>query len=413
MRMRGMPSLLAALACTAGGATAGGCGAQAEDGALGPLTVYVSSPLRGPAAPGGEDVRDGAELALEQAGGEAGGIGIEARFLDDTAGSGASARWSPAAVAENARAASQDTSAIAYIGDFESGATRVSLPITNQAMLPQVSAASTALDLVTDPEAESGPPPGLEPSGERTFLRVIPDDRVQAEAAAAWARELGARRVLIVNDGSDYGDVIAEEFSEQAETEGLSVIAERELAPRSGPGKGLGLLDTPGAYRADLIYLAGASRGLLPRFPPGAIPQAQPPPILLASDALLAAAERPLVDVFERSLRFTSSAQTPEQLPPAGQEFVTAFQDEYGRAPGPYAAYGYEAMALVLDAIERAGAQAEDRRAVLDALLATSDRDSVLGNYSITAVGDTTLETVAGYRVERGRPVFDRALKGP
>ena len=126
----------------------------------------------------------------------------------------------------------------------------------------------------------------------------------------------------------------------------------------------------------------------------------------MSSDAL--AGERALPDFL-----MTASAQDPEQLPPPGQDFAASFDSEYDRAPGPYAAYGYEAMALVLDAIERAGGEAEDRSAVLDELLATADRDSVLGTYSITAIGNTTLDAIAGYRVRDGQPVFDEPLAAP
>ena len=68
-----------------------------------PLTVYVSLPLRGPSAADGRDAADGARLALADAGGEAGGIAVEAIYLDDTAGAGR-ARWTPASAAANARA---------------------------------------------------------------------------------------------------------------------------------------------------------------------------------------------------------------------------------------------------------------------------------------------------------------------
>jgi branched-chain amino acid transport system substrate-binding protein len=392
---------------------AGACAAE-DDGATGPLTVFLSAPLRGEHGADGRDIADGARLAIEQAGGRAGDDEVGLEILDATAGPTQRAGWSAPAVARNARTAAQDTSAIAYIGDFESGATRVSLPITNQAVVPQISPASTALDLVVDPENPGEPPDELQPSGERTFMRVIPDDGVQADAAAAWARELDARSVLIVEDGSAYGESIAEEFSEQVAAEGISVIAERRLPQRKPRGSWLGALRAPGAFDADLVYLAGASPDLLPELSSGVTLAIRGrPPIMLASDALLPPATRRSLDLFSSFLRFTSSAQDPEQLPPAGEDFASAFRDEYGRAPGLYAAYGYEAMALVLDAIERAGAEAEDRRAVLDVLFATSDRESVLGTYSITAVGNTTLDAIAGYRIEGGEPVFDRALAPP
>lgn len=381
-------------ACVAAGLLVAGCGTAPDDQATGPLTVYLSVPLRGPTVPQGEDIRDGAELALEQAGGMAGDVEVDLTVLDDTAGGPKPARWSPAVVAENARMASQDTSAIAYIGDFESGATRVSLPITNQAMVPQVSPASTAINLVNNPEDEGEPPAELQPSGKRTFLRVIPDDRVQAEAAAAWARRLGVRTAATLSDGTAFGDAVVEEFAEAAAGRGIEVAESQAQGDL--------------ANRAELVYVGGEGNDAALRlhFAAAAVPDA----LLMSTHALAFLAG---ADELESRLRLTSSAQAPEQLPPAGQEFVTAFEDEYGRTPGPYAAYGYEAMALVLDAIERAGPEAEDRRAVLDALFATSDRESILGTYSITAVGDTTLEAVAGYRFEDGGPVFERALAPP
>ena len=88
------------------------------------------------------------------------------------------------------------------------------------------------------------------------------------------------------------------------------------------------------------------------------------------------------------------------------------YRDEYGRPPDPYAAYGYEAMAVVIDSIERAG-EPVDRSAAIDAFFDTVDRRSVLGTYSIDEVGNTTLDRMAGYRVRAGRPVFDAALRAP
>jgi branched-chain amino acid transport system substrate-binding protein len=385
-RLLRLPALLAVAGLIVGCST--GDAGEAE----GPLTIYVSTPLRGEHAPQGRAIANGARLALAQADGMAGNAQVKVRVLDDARGGG----WSPAAVADNARAAAEDTSAIAYIGDFESGATRTSLPITNQAALPQVSAASTALDLTrASPEGGDEVPEAVQPTGERTFLRVIPDDAVQAEAAAAWARELGARRVAVVTDGSEFGGLVAGEFTEEAPAHGLSVVAEVTLRPRGRP-------EVP-AKGTDLVYLAGESEGLLRLSLDGS-------PIQLATDALLDPSGE---DVELPSVRFTAAAQAPEQLPPEGQEFVKAYRGKYGRDPDPYAAYGYEAMALVLDAVERAGARGEDRSAVIDELLATADRDSILGTYSIDSTGDTTLDAIAGYRDEQGKPVFDASLVAP
>ncbi len=101
------------------------------------------------------------------------------------------------------------------------------------------------------------------------------------------------------------------------------------------------------------------------------------------------------------------------EYPPEGQQFFDEYEGEYGEAnPDPYAIYGYEAMSLTLDAIERAAEQGEvDRASVIEQLFATKDRESVLGTYSIDENGDTTLTDYGAYKIEDGALVFDGTIK--
>jgi branched-chain amino acid transport system substrate-binding protein len=66
-------------------------------------------------------------------------------------------------------------------------------------------------------------------------------------------------------------------------------------------------------------------------------------------------------------------------------------------------------MLLVLDALERAGSS--DRQAVIDAILDTKGRESVLGTYDIDENGDTTLTDYGIYKIEGGELAFDRTIK--
>jgi hypothetical protein len=63
--------------------------------------------------------------------------------------------------------------------------------------------------------------------------------------------------------------------------------------------------------------------------------------------------------------------------PDAG--FTARFARQFGRPPGPWAPYGHDAMRRVLLAIERAGQEGNDRRAVVDAYLALPDPPQRLG----------------------------------
>src|SRR5688500_12762232 len=88
--------------------------------ASGPLTVYSSLPLSGPAKRQAQAVVQGARLAVEEAGGMAGGTQI--RYVSTNDATRRAGAWTPERTASNARRAASDASAIAYIGEFNSGA---------------------------------------------------------------------------------------------------------------------------------------------------------------------------------------------------------------------------------------------------------------------------------------------------
>jgi branched-chain amino acid transport system substrate-binding protein len=52
------------------------------------------------------------------------------------------------------------------------------------------------------------------------------------------------------------------------------------------------------------------------------------------------------------------------------------------------------------------------RNKVLEAIFATRDRQSVLGTYSITPTGDTTIRSYGVYRVVDGRLVYWKSVDG-
>lgn len=345
------------------GLMVGGCGGSGADGEPS-LTVYLSAPLSGPRAADGRDVADGARLALADAGAEAGGVGVGLEVRDDATARG----WDAATTGANARAATEDSTAIAYVGELDSGASRTSIPITNQAGMLQVSPGAGAEDLTREALGSSAVP-AVQASGERTFGRVIPSDRDQGEAAAVWMSGAGIESVTVADDGSAFADALVD---------GLGAAPD---APTVVPAGG----------QAEALYVAAT--GWLE--PAGAAVGER---AIYGSDAQLGEARR--LASGSRPVRLTAAALDPSQLPAAADGFRAAFADAYGREPGPYAAYGYEATAAVLDSIDRA-ADPTDRGDVIDAFFAITDRDSILGTYSIDGVGNTTLGRLGAYEVGR------------
>lgn len=112
-----------------------GCSTAPTSSNSGPLTVYLSVPLHGPRAAEGRLIAHGAREALAAANPRAGNFEVALKVLDD---SGGGPRWSLVATGADARRATEDASAIAYIGELDPEATRTSAAITNLAEIPQV-----------------------------------------------------------------------------------------------------------------------------------------------------------------------------------------------------------------------------------------------------------------------------------
>ncbi len=120
------------------------------------LTIYSSLPLQGTSHDQSQAVINGEKLALKSAGGKVGKYTIKYVSLDDsTAQNPGSA--DDGQTQQNARKAVSDKSTIYYLGEFNSGGTKVSLPILNQAGIPQISPSNTYVGLTTN---EAGSEPG-------------------------------------------------------------------------------------------------------------------------------------------------------------------------------------------------------------------------------------------------------------
>lgn len=349
---RRRPIVAIAVAALCALPTAAGCGSGADGDPL--LAVYLSAPISGPDAGDGVAVVRGARQALDDADGAAAGTAVRIVALDDAGDGGAS----DALAGANARRATEDSTAIAYVGELGSGTTRTSLPITNQAGLLQVSAGASAVDLTRAAPGSDQIPEEVQPSGSRTFGRVIPSDTVQGAAAASWMADRGVRSVAVVDDEGAYGAALLD---------GLESV---DHAPAIAP---------PGARRrADGIYDVSAT-------PTGGAAAVGAGRALFGADAQIS--DSPPKTTLPPGAQIISGTMAPSQLP--------AGQVDLGGG-GRFTAYGYEAMAVVLDAIDRAD-DPLDRGAVVDAFFATTDRESVLGTYSIDDVGDTTLTRVGAY----------------
>ncbi|MGZ4200418.1 MAG: branched-chain amino acid ABC transporter substrate-binding protein, partial [Thermoleophilia bacterium] len=349
------------------------------------LTIYSSLPLQGDSRPQSVDVVNGEKLALEKAGGKVGKFTIKYVSLDDA--TAAAGKWDPGATSSDARKAAQDKSTIGYLGEFNSGASAISIPILNEANILQVSPSNTYVGLTRSQGADKGEPDKYYPSGKRTFGRVVPADHIQAAAQVTYQKDSGCTKLYIVNDKEVYGKGLADQVASIAKTQGLTVLGNDGIDPKAANYRALAT--TIKGKGADCIFYGGITQNNAVQLFTD-LHAANPTAKLFGPDGV---AESPFTSKLSPSVQkvtyVTNPTLDPKLYPPAGQEFFKNYKAKYGKTPEPYAIYGYEAMSVVLQAIQTAGDKGNDRQAVIDAFFKIKNRDSVLGKYSIDQNGDT------------------------
>ena len=374
------------------------------------LTIYSSLPLQGTSRGQSEAVINGEKLALSDVGGKVGKYTIKYVSLDDsTAQNPGTADESK--TAQNARQAIRDKSTIFYLGEFNSGGTKVSLPILNKANIPQISPSNTYIGLTTDePGSEPGEPDKYYPTKTKTYARVVPRDKIQGEALVSVMKEEGCKTVTLWNDKSTYGAGLARNVKLSAEEAGLTIENEQGTDKNSPNYRSIA-----SKVKSDCFLWAGvtgengvqvykdvasANKTVKLYGPDG-----------VTEEAFSNPAKGGIPASVGKRTKTTVATLGVEDLPDAGpvlEKYKTTYKTQ---TVDPYAIYGYETMALALDVLKRAGDKANDRAEVVKQLFATKDRQSVLGMYSIDANGDTTLTDYGLYVIDdKGLPSYSKKI---
>src|SRR5215472_17287798 len=357
---------LAAAACsssstTSGSATSGG----------GTVDFYSSLPMQGASSAQTIPLVNGIKLALSQAGGKAGQWTVKYTVLDDS--TAAAGKWDPGQTAANARQVAEDPKAVYYMGEFNSGSSAVSIPILNQAGIPQVSSANTYVGLTTNlPGSAPGEPQKYYPTGMRTYLRIVPIDSIQAAADLIAMKNAGCTKVAVANDKEAYGAGLATLLELEKGFYGVTVVSNTGIDPTAPNFRSYA--STVQGQGANCFFFSGiVSNGAvqLTKDVHSAIPTAK---IFggdgVCTDSYTNAAKGGVPAAIDPLLQCTVATQNLTAYP-GGQQFLVAYHAKYGvSSPDPYAIYGYAVMQLALNTIKNLGAQGNSKSAVLAALFA-------------------------------------------
>jgi branched-chain amino acid transport system substrate-binding protein len=412
LRLRFLAVASGCCALAAGVAACGGEGGGQTGKIAGTtLTIYSSLPLQGTSRAQSEAVIEGERLALDKfaPGGKLGTWTIKYVSLDDSTAQNPGTA-DEGQTAQNARRASSDKTTIFYLGEFNSGGSKVSIPILNKAGIPQISPANTYVGLTTnDPGSEPGEPTKYYPGGKRTYARVVPRDTIQGAALVSVMKEDGCKTVTLWNDGSTYGSGLARNIELSGQKAGLT-FQDKQRTDKSAPN----YRALAAGIKSDCFMWSGVTgENGVQVFKDAAAACTSCKlygPDGVAEEAFTNPAKGGIpADVGART-KVTVATLGVKDLPNA-TPVVDAFKRKYHTTNvDPYGIYGYETMALALDVLKKAGAQANDRAKVRDVLFQEKDRQSVLGTYSIDPNGDTTLTDYGLYVVKDGQPAYEKKI---
>jgi branched-chain amino acid transport system substrate-binding protein len=297
------------------------------------VKVGVASPLTGPQAHIGNDIKNGVQLAVDDLNAQGvviGGNKVEFVLVaeDDEA--------NPTKATTVAQKLA-DAKVAGVVGHFNSGASIPASRIYSDAGIPQISPSSTN--------------PKYTQQGFKTTFRVVAHDDQQGPTLARFAVDkLGAKNIAVIDDSTAYGQGLADAFERTAKSMGASIAAREHTTDKDTDFTAI--LTKIKGTKPDLIMFGGID------------PQAGPMAKQMASlgiSAKLIGGDGIQTPNFVKLAGDAAEGQMasmpglPKEKMPGGQKFVDKYKAKFGKDVELFAPMGYDAVFVFVDSMKRAG----------------------------------------------------------
>ncbi|MBA2690340.1 MAG: branched-chain amino acid ABC transporter substrate-binding protein, partial [Burkholderiales bacterium] len=301
--------------------------------AVSTVKIGIAAPLTGPQAHIGTDIKNGTQLAVDDAnakGIEIAGKKVQLQLIaeDDQADPKTATVVAQKLV---------DAKVVGVVGHFNSGASIPTSKIYFDAGIPQISPGSTN--------------PKYTQQGFKTAFRVVANDLQQGKVLGEYAvKKLAAKNVAIIDDRTSYGQGLADEVEKAVKASGANVVA-REFTTDKATDFAAILTNIKGK-KPDVLVFSGIdpqagpmakqmkSLGINAKFLGGDGWQTPNFIKLAGSDAEGAMASIPGL---------------PKDRMPGGKEFLERFKAKYGVEVELFAPFGYDSVNVLIDSMQRAG----------------------------------------------------------
>lgn len=343
------------------------------------LTVKIgsASPLTGPQAHIGIDIRNGVQLAVEDLnaqGVEIGGKKVRFELVaeDDEANPTKATTVAQKLV---------DAKVAAVVGHFNSGASIPASKVYADAGIPQISPSSTNPDYTL--------------KGFKTTFRVVAHDGQQGPTLARFAlNQLKAKSIAVIDDSTAYGQGLADNFEATVKAMGGKIVAREHTTDKDTDFKAI--LTKIKGRKPDLIMFGGIDPqagpmvkqmkdlGIKASFIGGDGMQT-PNFIKLAGDAAEGA--------------MASIPGLPKDQMPGGKAFLEKYKAKFNQEVELFAPMGYDAVFVLVEAMKRAGS-AEPAKFLPE--VGKTDHQGVIGPIAFDEKGDLKNGPITIYVVKGG-----------
>ncbi len=229
-----------------------------------------------------------------------------------------------------------DKDVLAVDGHWNSGVAIPSSEVYAKENLCMVSPANTAVQ-ITDRRLAN-------------ISRICARDDVQAPLGADFAmKDLGAKKFFIIHDKTAYGQAIADEFKKRAESNSANILGYEGIT--AGESDFSAVLNNVAATKPDVVYFGGI-------YPEGSllIKQMKEKGItakFIGPDGMDEAEVIKIAGAAAIGTYYTSPAADITRTP-EGKEWANRFKTKFGKDPGNWSAYGYDAMNVIIEGLKNA-----------------------------------------------------------
>ena len=347
------------------------CGGADTTGG-GTIKIATQSPLSGSMSAVGSDMKNAAQMALEQLSGPLTEMGfkIELAPYDD--------QGVPDTGVANAKNIVADPAILCIVGHYNSGVQIPSSEEYHAAGLANVSPANTN--------------PNVTERGYLEVSRICGRDDVQGVVGAQFANGQGMKTAYVIHDKTTYGQGIAEYFRQEAERLGMTVLGFEGTEEKANFDA---ILTPIISANPDVIYWGGMYSEAAVAFKQarekGYMGMFLSDDGFDSSDAAKIGGEA----LMQGAGTYFSTVAGPAAVYPDTAKFIADFTAKFGATPQPFAAQAYDSTAICLKAIEEAaianGNKLPTRAQVATAVRAVKDFKGITGTINFNPKGDLLL----------------------